>query len=216
MLIFKKEKEVRKLILQHFSTTHDCLSAARSMLEDYVSGESESAAENARRVKSLEQQADGLKRQAREVLHRGAFLPQIRADIHRLVESVDGIAGAAEDAAKFLMNQSPFIPQDFESDLLEIFGLSVTCFHELRKALKDYIKPEGEIESMHEHVQKVGLLESEIDNKQAALTKRLFDSGLDLAAKMHLCQFVRLIAGISDLAEDVSDELESVVMRSVV
>ncbi len=82
--------------------------------------------------------------------------------------------------------------------------------------MKDYIKPKGVIESLHVHVEKVSMLESEIDEKQALLTRKLFNSELDLAAKMHFAQLLRVIAGISDAAEEVSDELESTVMRSVV
>jgi predicted phosphate transport protein (TIGR00153 family) len=216
MLIFKKEKEVRKLILDHISVSYDCLSEARSMTEAYVAGDKDSVAEKAIRVKSLEREADILKRQAREVLHQGAFLPHIRSDLHNLVELVDGIVGIGEEVAKFLSNQSPQIPEEFEADLLAIFGLCVSCFNELRKALRDYVIPKGEIESLHIHVEKVSALESEIDDRQALLTKKVFASEIDLAAKMHFAQLLRVIASISDAAEELSDELESTVMRSVV
>ena len=216
MLIFKKEKEARKLVLQHISATNECVGEVRSMLEDYIAGDREASRQHGLRVKSLEQQADKMKREAREVLHQGAFLPQIRADVHHMVEMVDSIAGISEDVAKFLNNQSPRIPDEYEAGLLDIAGLCVTCFHELRKALKDYIKPKGEIGELHDHVQRVSQLESSIDEKQAALTRQVFDSAMPLAEKMHFCQLLRLVASISDQAEDVSDELESVVMRSVV
>lgn len=216
MMIFKKEKQARKLVLGHMSATHDCLAVARGMFEDYVAGETDAAMAKALEIKAHEQDADRLKQEARAVLNEGAFLPHIRADLNRLVEMVDRIAGAGDSAARFLADQTPIIPEEFEAELLEIFGRSVTCFHELRKALKAYVKPSGEIESLHDHVKKVDDLESEIDAKQAKLTRRIFQSEMEFASKLHLQQFLQLIASISDISEEVSDELESVVMGSVV
>ncbi len=100
------------------------------MTEAYVAGDMDLAAEKAIRIKALEREADVLKRQAREVLHQGAFLPQIRSDMHNLVELVDGIAGIGEEVAKFLSNQSPFIPEEYEAELLGIFSLCISCYNE--------------------------------------------------------------------------------------
>ncbi|MEJ8566345.1 DUF47 domain-containing protein [Elongatibacter sediminis] len=216
MEIFKKEKRVRELVINHMSAVHDCLSETRGMLEDYVAGDTEASALKSQAVKRHEQEADRIKREARAVLHQGAFLPQIRADLNRLVEMVDGIADAGDTTARFIVDQSPHIPGEFVADLLDLFGSSVTCFHELRMALEDYVMPEGDIESLKEHVIRVGVIESEIDGRQAHLTRGIFDSDIDLALKLHLQQLVLLVARISDISEDVSDELESVVMGSVV
>jgi predicted phosphate transport protein (TIGR00153 family) len=216
MMIFKKEKEVRELVLEHLSLSQDCLSASRSVLEHYLLGEKEAVLENSREVKRLEREADRCKRQARVVLHAGAFLPQLRSDIHQLVEMVDEINAAAEMSTKCLVNESPEIPQAYGAALMEIYEQNVACFHELHKAMKCFFKPKGEIGEMHQHVALVCQLESEVDLKQANLTRQVFDSGLELAKKTHFCQLLRYICNISDYAEDVVDELESTVMRSVV
>lgn len=216
MLIFKKEEKVRKLILSHLSEVHDCVADARSAMEEYLAGELEKATEHARAGKLHEQQADKLKVEIRLVLNEGAFLPQIRADVHDLVEFVDKIADSTYKYSSFLINQTPAIPEQFEAQFLEIFALGATTFHELRKALKDYFKPKGKIESLHDHVKQVGQLESEIDQKQAKLEREIFASDLELAHKLHLSQFVSLSVDLSDRSERVSDLLESAVMRSVV
>lgn len=216
MLIFKKEKAVRELVLHHLKATHDCLLESRASLDDYLSGQRADAEARLVQVKAYEQEADRIKREARKVMHEGAFLPQIRADLNRLVEMVDGIADAGDRAARFLVEQSPHVPEAFEADLMEIFGLSVTSFHEFRKAMKNYVKPDGTIDSLRDHAHKVGQLESEVDACQAQLTRKIFSSRMELSAKLHLQQLLELIASISDISEDVSDELESVVMGSVV
>jgi predicted phosphate transport protein (TIGR00153 family) len=216
MLLFKREKEVRKLVLRHLGEVNECLHESRNALEEYITGDMESARQRAGLVIEIETRADDLEQQIREALLDGAFLPHIRSDIYRLVESVDVIAGKGENVARFMCDQQPNIPEEFESELLEIFRLSLNCFLELHKALKAYFKPKGEVEALHEHVSRVCEFETEVDVKQSMLTRQIFSSSLDLGQKVHLQQLVREIGNIADLSEDASDELEFAAMKAIV
>jgi predicted phosphate transport protein (TIGR00153 family) len=216
MLIFKKEERSRKLILEHLARVFECVAEVRSAVEAYMAGDIEQTEVHTRVGKEREEQADDIKVEIRVVLNSGAFLPQIRADVHGLVDTVDRIADSAIKVASFLRNQKPDIPEQFDAEFQEIYSLSTTCFNELRKALKDYFKPKGKIESLHEHVKRVGQLETDVDRKQAKLERAVFASDLELAHKLQLSQFILLSVDISDRAEYVSDLLESAVMRSVV
>jgi predicted phosphate transport protein (TIGR00153 family) len=215
MLIFKKEKMVRKLVLAHLAQVHECVTETRNLLEEYTSGDFEVVKERARHVIEIESRADELERKIRERLLDGAFLPQIRADVYRLVEAVDSIAGKAEDVARFIRAQSPKIPKEFETDLLKIFRQSLSCLLELREALQNYFKSKGKIENLHEHVARVSELETEVDILEANFAVRIFGSTLELAEKIHLEQWVKRIADIADLSEDAADELEYAAMKSV-
>ncbi len=215
MLIFKKEKHVRKLVLAHLAEVEECLQETRNVLEEYLKGEFDAARGLAVRVIEIESRADALEREIREKLLEGAFLPQIRSDVYRLVESVDAIAGKAEDVARFIRAQQPAIPEAFEGDLLELFRQSLNCFQELRKALKDYFKPKGKIENLHDHVSLVSDLETQVDGLEAELAVRLFESDLELSEKIHLEQLIKRIADLADLSEDAADELEYAAMKTV-
>ena len=216
MLIFKKEKHVRKLVLGHMAEVQECLLESQKVLEEYAAGNMEAVRHRVRRVIEIESRADRLERQIRESLLDGAFLPNIRSDVYRLVESVDAIAGKSEDVARFIRAQRPLIPEEFKADLLEIFRQCLICFSELTKAFKDYFKPKGKIESLHEHVNRVGELETEVDGLEEELAIRIFESSLVLSERIHLEQLVECIADIADLSEDASDELEFAAMKSVV
>jgi predicted phosphate transport protein (TIGR00153 family) len=216
MLIFKKEKHVRKLILAHLNEVQECLMESRNVIEDYIAGDLDSALQRVNSVIEIESRADLLERQIREVLLDGAFLPHIRSDVYRLVEAVDAIAGKSESVARFMWDQSPEIPEQFEADLLDIFRQSLNCFLELRKALRAYFKPKGEIEILHIHVARVCEIETEVDARESALIRQIFTSQLELAEQIHLKQLVSTIGNIADLSEDASDELEFAAMKSVV
>jgi len=216
MLIFKKEKQVRKLILTHLNEVQECLMESRNVLEEYISGDLELACQRVSSVIEIESRADGLERQIRDVLLDGAFLPNIRSDVYRLVEAVDAIAGKGEHIARFIVDQLPEIPKEFEGELLEIFHQCMNCFQELRKALRDYFKPKGDIENLHAHVARVCDIETEVDVAESELTRKIFNSDLDLAEKIQLKQLLERIGNIADLSEDASDELEFAAMKSVV
>jgi len=214
MLIFKKEKQVRKLILSHLNEVQACLMESRNVLEGYIAGDLELASQRANSVIEIESRADALERQIRDVLLDGAFLPNIRSDVYRLVEAVDAIAGKAEGVARFIVDQLPEVPEEVEAALLDIFRQSLHCFLELRKALRDYFKPKGDIENLHVHVARV--CETEVDVAESELTRQIFESDLELAEKIHLKQLLERIGNIADLSEDASDELEFAAMKSVV
>ena len=216
MLIFKKEKQVRKLVLSHLNEVQECLMESRNVLEEYISGELELACQRVNSVIEIESRADTLERQIRDMLLDGAFLPNIRSDVYRLVESVDAIAGKAESVARFIIDQLPVIPEEFEGELLEVFGQCLNCFQELRKALGDYFKPKGDIENLHVHVARVCEIETEVDRAESGLTRKIFESELNLSEKIHFRQLLERIGNIADLSEDASDELEFAAMKSVV
>jgi predicted phosphate transport protein (TIGR00153 family) len=216
MLIFKKEKQARKLVEQHFAKTRECLYEAERVLEKYLAGDREGARSAAVQVIAPESEADTIKRETRAVLFAGAFLPQVRSDACRLVDRVDSVADKAETVSRFIVNQSPAIPDEFAPDLVSIFGLCTTCYEELHVGLKRFFKPKGELESLQRHVNRAGELETDVDNLEAELTRRIFASSMDMGERLHLAQLARRIADIANAAEDAADEFEFAAMKSVV
>ena len=84
MLIFKKEKRVVGLVLEHIEKTAECVHATTDNLRVYLNSDHSGNAEavgrvNAGRVNALEAEADSLLRDIRDLLYSGAYLPQFRA-----------------------------------------------------------------------------------------------------------------------------------------
>lgn len=215
MLIFKKEKAARKLALEHFAKTHDCLRISFAVLEQFMAGDIELAKQSAKEVIKLESEADTLKHELRDVLFSGAFLPNIRSDVYRLVDSVDKVADMGETSSHFVVYQRPAIPDYFHSDMKEICKLCLSCYEELREGLKCFFKPKGEIELLRDHASNVGDLETEVDNLQADFTRKIFESSMGMGEKIHLCQLLKYVTRIADRAEDAADELQFAAMKSV-
>ena len=216
MLIFKKEKAARKLALEHFVKTRECLASAFAVMEHYMTGDIESAKQFAKEVIKLESDADLLKHQLRDVLFSGAFLPNIRSDVYRLVDSVDKVADMGETSSHFVVYQRPVIPGNFNDDLTEICKLCLSCYEELQDGLKCFFKPKGEIELLREHTSKVGDLETAVDNLHSDFTRKIIESSMGMGEKLHLCQLLKYITRIADRTEDAADELQFAAMKAMI
>jgi predicted phosphate transport protein (TIGR00153 family) len=101
MLLFKKEKEVIELILKHVDMVEECLQTGIKTIESYLQEEINEAKAMARKAQDLESEADIVRYKIRDKLYLGAYLPMLREDIYKLVESIDKVANAGEACCDF-------------------------------------------------------------------------------------------------------------------
>jgi len=216
MLIFKKEKAVIELILQHIDTTRDCVQSTIDSLKAYVAGEFSESRASISQVNRLESDADALLREIRDLLYSGAYLPQIRGDIYGLMSTIDRVSNKAENCFDLFHNQAPKIPEEFETDMVAILDLTSECFFSFEKALKAYFGPKDKLNKVRKHSKRVSELESQIDAIERDMTTRVFKSSMHKAEMLHLRSCLQKVASISDATEDAADRLEWVSIKSVI
>ena len=216
MLIFKKEKKVVELALKHAETTGESLTIMIAAIKDYASGELHKLPESTAKVDALESAADGLLRDIRELLYSGAYLPTIRGDIYRLLSRIDSITNNIEHCVDFVNYRKPALLDIYQSEIGEILDLTGACFAELQKALRAFFKPKGKVEELRAHAREVAKLESSIDERELALTLKIFESQLTLAEKQQLALLLDSVTEISDEVENAADELELLSLKSIV
>jgi len=216
MLIFKKEKLVVGLIFDHIDKVAECVEAAIDGMKAYTSGNTDESTDAISRVNVLESESDELLREIRDLLYSGAYLPMIRSDIYRLMSAVDDVSNKAEGCSDFFHYQTPEIPDDYRVELVMMLDLTSKCFSEFRKALRHFFSSKDKQDKVMIRSRNVGQLESEIDEKERALTARIFASSLDKGEKLHLRRCIGKVAQIADTIEDATDELELVAMKSII
>ena len=216
MLIFKKEKAVMKLIFRHIDKSAECVQATVDFLTAYIADSHSDSTEAVQRVNSLESEADTLLREIRDMLYSGAYLPQIRGDIYRLMSAIDGVSNKAEDCFDHFHYQFPEIPDDYATDIDEILDLTLECFSALQKGLKAYFGPKDKVEKVRKHGMRVSEFESRIDKSEREMTARIFKTNMDKGEKLHLRRCLRKITAISDATEDAADQLQWVSVKSIV
>lgn len=216
MFIFKKEKEVVKLITKHADRVEKCLSVATKTIQAYLLDDIPLAKTQARKTDSIEAKADMIRFKIRDKLYYGAYMPLLREDIYKLVESFDRVANAAEKCCDFFLNQRPTIPKDLKGDFSNIIQESMGIAEPLKHALLCYLKGLCPIEVSREHSKEIGLIESKVDSHEWDLTKKIFVSDIEYSHKIHLKLCLDTIVVISDQAEKAADQLDLVILKSMV
>ncbi len=216
MLIFKKEKAVTELIFRHIDKSAECVQATIDSLRAYIADNDSDSTEAARLINRLESEADALLREIRDMLYSGAYLPQIRGDIYRLMSSIDRVNNKAEDCFDHFQNQFPVIPDEYAAEFDTILDLTSECFSVLQKGLKAFFGPKDKIEKVRKHGKHVSEFESRIDALEREVTIRIFKTTMDKGEKLHLRSSLGRITAISDATEDAADQLQWVSVKSII
>ena len=215
-MIFKKEKEVIELIVKYLDEVVKCLASCKDALKHYIDDDIKNAKVLARQTRALESDADIIRYEIRDKLYSGAYLPFLREDIYKLVESIDMVANAAEKCCDVFLNQRPIIPDFLQSDYLDIVRKSLGVSAPLKHSVLCYLKGICPIEVSRQHAKEIGVLESKVDSMEWNITKKIFSSNLDYSHKIHLRHCLDTIVDVSDLAEDAADQLELVTLKSII
>jgi len=215
-VFFKKEKEVIELILKHLELVEDSLKTGIRTIEFYLDDNISEAKVLGRKVRSEESEADIVRYNIRDKLYSGAYLPLLREDIYKLIESIDKVANAGEACCDFFLNQRPVIPDELKPAFVEVVRESLGIIDNLKLAVLCYFKGECKIEVVREHTKEVSLQESRVDKLEWDLTKIIFTSSQDFAHQLHLKHCLDHIVEVSDRAEDAGDQLELATLKSMV
>jgi predicted phosphate transport protein (TIGR00153 family) len=215
-VFFKKEKEVIELIIKHLELVEDSLKTGIRTIEFYLDDNISEAKVLGRKVRSEESEADIIRYDIRDKLYSGAYLPLLREDIYKLIESIDKVANAGEACCDFFLNQRPVIADELKPAFVEVVRESLGIIDNLKLAVLCYFKGECKIETVREHTKEVGMQESRVDKLEWDLTKAILTSPMDLASKLHLRLCLESIVETSDRAEDAGEQLELATLKSMV
>ncbi len=216
MIIFKKEKEVIKLIEKHADKVEECLAMAVKTIATYLQNNISEAKNLARRTDQIESEADLVRHEIRDKLFLGAYMPLLREDIYKLVESLDVVATSAEKCCDVFLNQRPLVPDDFKPDFLNITEVSLGMGESLKYAVLCYIKGVCPIEVSRNHAKDISMMESKVDGLEWDLTKKIFSSDMEFSRKTHLRRCLDFIVTVSDEAERTAGQLDLVTLKSMI
>ena len=216
MILFKKEKEVIELILKHLDVIEDVIKSGLKTIEFYLDANISEAKVWARKTRSTESEADLIRYEIRDKLYLGAYLPMLREDIYKLVESIDKVGNAAEACSDFFLNQRPLVPDEMKPHFLEVGKESLGVIDSLKLAVLCYFRGDCKLETVRDHTRELGLQESRVDKLEWDLTKEIFNCELDSAHQLHLKLCLNSIVEVSDRAEDAGDQLELATLKSLV
>ena len=203
--LLSKTKVLETSIDQFHNKLIDAALTFKKAISTYLKEmHSENFEKYSKQVKKIEHEADVLRREIENSLYAQNLLPDLRADVLKLVENLDKVINKFEEVAYMFYAENPEIPDEYRASFKELGKLSSECAESMCKASRAYFR---DLTTMRDYAQKVYFTEHESDTCSRKLIEEIFASPRTLAEKIQLRQFVDGIADIADEAEDFIDQL---------
>ena len=148
--------------------------------------------------------ANELRRSIEAALYTEMLIPDARGDVMSLLEELYDVVDRFADIGGTGSREQPDIPDDCKDDFVELTSTVVKAVEAAVLGSRAYFRDPV---TVRDHVHKTSFYESECDEIAARLQRRIFESDLDLAQKLHLKSFVDAIDSLADEAEDIGDAL---------
>lgn len=211
-MFFSKSKEVIDLVSTHSRQVIFCFERYIDMMNEIMNGcEVSKRQELYIEIKGLETGADVIRRDIIRKLFEGRMLVTSRKSIMRLIEGIDNVADITESIIRDLYIQKIEKLEEYRVNIVQVNNITLKQL----KILIDIVSllvTKYEVDEMLNKISIVEKLESEVDTLEYKTISSIFESDLELAHKTQLKVMINRIGAMSDVIEDLSDEVEIIMM----
>ncbi|NDV20416.1 DUF47 family protein [Pseudodesulfovibrio sp. JC047] len=205
-------------LVEHYDKIAECVAAIDESLECYVSGGvCREFEELTRSVDEIENHADSIKRNIRNHLPKGLFMPVEKTLFLNYTKSQDNILDAAQDALYWLAMRKVIIPEDIQKDLIYLLDGIARCTVLLGPALKSTIAlMHGESldrEGTKERFRQVRNERNNVRHMKNALYKKIYNKDVDFKDIYQLIHFVDCLDNMGHNTENCAELLRSMMAR---
>ncbi|MBL4712924.1 MAG: TIGR00153 family protein [Gammaproteobacteria bacterium] len=157
-------------------------------------------------ISNLEQDADVLKKRLRLNLPKGLFMPISRQDLLEVLLMQDRIANQAKDIAGTIVGRRLTLPTVIHEDYIRFVARCVAACKQARKAINelDELVETGftgqEVRIVTDMVTKLDAIESDTDNLQASIRRKIFEIENDLPP-IEVMFLYKIIEGTGEVAD---------------
>ena len=184
--------------------------AARMLIDTMQNYHPEELDQKRIEMHKIEHDCDIAKHQMIEHLVKEFITPIEREDIMEMAHQIDNITDAIEDV---MMRLYMFNITSIRSDALEMAQIIEKCCFAVKEALVEF--PDfRRSKTLHQYIVEVNRLEEEGDRLYMEATRRLYISDLEAVAVNAWTHVFHIMEKACDACEDVSDVIESVMMKN--
>lgn len=210
-MFWGKGREVVAEIINFIQAILDCAMLFEDFFTRYLDGEAvEQLVDLVQHVRDAESHCDDVRHDIERQLFQGALMPAARGDIFNVLEAADKVPNKMESICDFVYLQSIAIPDQFKPDFKELISKTLECTKAMTEALKALFENVQEAKKLSIVVDEK---ESEVDDAERSLIKKIFDHDLELAYKMQLRELVKQVTTIADRAENAANQVEVVAIK---
>lgn len=201
---------------KHIGIAFRCAKQLHAFFAAAVKGNWEKASAARSEIERLEHEADDLKKKIRLGLPKSLFMPVPREDLLELLLVQDKIANRTKDVSGIVMGRKMQIPTEIAAQFLEFVDRNIDAAKQARKSVRelDELFTTGfrgaEVDLVTGLIEELDQIETDTDDKQAALRAALFaiEDTLNPVDAVFMYQVIELIGEIADMAERVGRRLE--------
>jgi len=186
------------------------LVSAAETLALMIRGEGGPASDLARKIKELEEQADGIVHRVVVELRKTFITPLDRDDTHRLISSLDDILDQVESVAYRLALYRLPVPNRHLSALGELVERSAVVTRDAVANLRESATRDRALELCVE----INKLENEADSALRLALAELFSDGVDPVALIKWKEVFETLEDTTDRCEDVANAIENLLLDS--
>ena len=205
-----------KPLEKHIGMTYSCARQLKPFFKAAIDGDWEKALVARDKIEKLEHQADDLKKKIRLHLPKSLFMPVPREDLLELLLVQDKIANRTKDVSGLVVGRKMQIPGQIAEQFLEFVDRNIDAAKQARKSVRelDELFTAGfrgaEVDLVTGLIEELDLIETDTDEKQAALRSALFEIEQELNPidAVFMYQVIELTGEIADMAERVGRRLE--------
>lgn len=162
-------------------------------------------------MEDLERKADEIRHQIIRQMIEGGILVESRVSLLRIIENIDRIVGICEDIIQEIYLQNMHIQEIVKEPIRKINEITFKQLDLLIYAVKGTVE-KYDFDEMFEDIRTIENLESEVDSLEHSAIKAVFDLPIDLAEKNQMRKLIDQVGSLADIIEDVSDEIEIIMM----
>ncbi len=204
MKVFEKTRALEGQVDRFLDAVSEGALVFRSGLERYAREGAEVLGDAVAAVREKEKAADRLRREVEATLYTHSLIPDQRGDVLGLLESMDSVVDAAETALREIEIERPPLPASLAVDMEALAAASADSVEHLVRAARAFFRDPGAVK---DDLHKVFHFEREADQAALRMRRKLFESELPLAEKLHLKLTLDAIEAVPDEAEAVADRL---------
>jgi len=202
--LFERTKELTTEIDDFLDAVSEGALVFQKGVGDYISGDIACFEERFAAISELENRADELRRTIESQLYRHSLIPESRGDVLDLLENTDDVINTAKNTMSLFMVERPEMVPELQQEWLDLAEAAAQTSEEVVLAARAFFR---DPRSVNDHLHKVHFFEKEGDRIAMDLKRKIFETDLDLARKIHLRYFALNVDRVADAAEDVADRL---------
>ena len=206
----EREEQVLERMAQFADQVVVIVEKLEDVVERFAAQRYEALAEAAKELDQLESRADDAKEVILDQVSLGGVFPMHRADLARLVGSMDNIANLATGAADRISMRRFTLPEEMNAQLVALAKVDVEAVRALREAV---VAMSTDLHKAIKLAGSVDKIESRADDIFASMYRCMFDMDIDFKAFHQLKSILDRLENIADRCNDNAELLRHMALE---